>query len=238
MVEESSSTGNKKLSKEERKKEYDREYHRRNKMHFTELHMIWIKKHPNYYKDRRAKNCDEINRKQRQYRIDNHEQLLKYERKYRKKHPEVQRRADKKYYWNHRQIRLNNKKLWTINHPEKARQSRHKQWEKEYDKRVHTEYRVAVIEFLGGKCCMCGYKKDVRGLQLDHINGGGRYIMKMKGGSLKMYKFYHDNPRIAIRDLQVLCACCNQIKKSENNENKWRPHRRICSKKGVVSVLL
>jgi hypothetical protein len=73
------------------------------------------------------------------------------------------------------------------------------------------------IAKLGNKCANCGFD-DIRALQIDHINGGGKKeIMKYQ----KYYnwrKYY----RMVLADTtgkyQCLCANCNWIKKSINKE--------------------
>lgn len=74
------------------------------------------------------------------------------------------------------------------------------------------EIRQAVLRILGYKCSKCGYDKDWRALQIDHISGGGKkdimglslYRKIIKEGAGDTY--------------QLLCANCNFIKRYENNE--------------------
>lgn len=86
----------------------------------------------------------------------------------------------------------------------------------EYRRFKAQQYRVKILELLGNKCVRCGFNKDIRGLCIDHINGGGRKERKYGGQGM-----YH---RILIRifngskEYQCLCATCNQIKKVENKE--------------------
>lgn len=69
------------------------------------------------------------------------------------------------------------------------------------------------------KCVRCGFN-DLRALQIDHKNGRGTEEYKgVKNNILKMYRFYLKNPELAKESLQVLCANCNWIKKSENREH-------------------
>jgi 5-methylcytosine-specific restriction endonuclease McrA len=84
-------------------------------------------------------------------------------------------------------------------------------------KRVETKLtrwvgKMEVIERLGGVCRNCGYKDDLRALQVDHVDpatktmglsGLGRFALK---GGL---------PPFVIRELekcQLLCANCHAIK--------------------------
>lgn len=77
--------------------------------------------------------------------------------------------------------------------------------------------REDLIEYLGGKCVICGYKKDIRALQLDHINGNG-YLDRKKKGRAKIYRYYIKNLKEAEQELQVLCANCNKIKQIRSKE--------------------
>lgn len=77
-----------------------------------------------------------------------------------------------------------------------------------------TIVRLKALEVLGNVCVRCGFD-DVRALQIDHVNGGGSQE-RLKEDNRRMYV------RIAGGDTegyQVLCANCNWIKRSENNEN-------------------
>ena len=73
-----------------------------------------------------------------------------------------------------------------------------------------------MIQFLGGKCCKCGYDTDIRALQLDHINGDGYKYRKLYGKEVR----YHAKNLDACKEiLQVLCANCHAIKSIENRDH-------------------
>ena len=77
--------------------------------------------------------------------------------------------------------------------------------------------RMAVVEALGRKCVDCGFE-DVRALQIDHVGGGGSKERKerpYKGSFHKhvLRSFLNNEKRY-----QLLCANCNWIKRSVNNE--------------------
>ena len=87
--------------------------------------------------------------------------------------------------------------------------------------------RMKVVELLGGKCKRCGFE-DARALQVDHINGNGR---NEKLSVTKMYS-KHIIDSIVNKEgrYQLLCANCNWIKRTENNETGGRPktvHNRL-----------
>ena len=73
-----------------------------------------------------------------------------------------------------------------------------------------------VLDVLGRSCAICGFS-DVRALQIDHINGGGRRhrLLLGSGNDPRFYKDVLENKY----KFQILCANCNQIKRVENKEN-------------------
>jgi len=86
-----------------------------------------------------------------------------------------------------------------------------------FARRRYSQLHVAVLMFLGVKC-HCGFN-DMRALQIDHIHGGGRREMAMRGPIARLQKVLKQP-----QDYQVLCANCNWIKKSERGESVPRKH--------------
>ena len=86
---------------------------------------------------------------------------------------------------------------------------------------IQTRYiqklRSVGIELLGGQCCKCGFS-DPRALQFDHINGGGskerNKLTRLFYGVVIESILKNENK------YQLLCANCNWIKRTENNELK------------------
>lgn len=83
--------------------------------------------------------------------------------------------------------------------------------------------KIKLMEILGGvkcsnpDCLVTGGCRDIRCLQFDHINGGGRKESESVGNRQMMFN-YLNNPNLAKKNLQVLCANCNWIKKHVNKE--------------------
>jgi hypothetical protein len=85
---------------------------------------------------------------------------------------------------------------------------------------IPTNIRLRIIERLGSRCsnpdCLVpGGCIDIRCLQIDHINGGGRKELKELGTHqywVKMLALSDDELR---SKHQVLCANCNWIKRVE-----------------------
>jgi hypothetical protein len=94
----------------------------------------------------------------------------------------------------------------------------------EYRRFKTQEYRLKILQLLGNKCVKCGYDKDIRGLCIDHVNGGGNEERGRKGKCRKTHSsqtyYYHILSKILTgsKDYQCLCATCNQIKQFERNE--------------------
>jgi len=76
--------------------------------------------------------------------------------------------------------------------------------------------RIQALVFLGGKCEHCG-NRDMRVLQIDHINGNGtRENLRIHARGVVRRVLEYPT------EYQVLCANCNWIKRDERNETKPR----------------
>ena len=117
-------------------------------------------------------------------------------RRYRQLHPSAGMEAA--YRW-----RQENPERWKA----LKRKSNHKR---------SVELRAKVIALLGGKCCYCGYDKDPRAFQIDHINGGGHQERKRYSSGTLFTKHVIE---VDGRGYQLLCANCNQIKRFQNKED-------------------
>ena len=73
-----------------------------------------------------------------------------------------------------------------------------------------------IFERLGKVCIQCGYSNQ-GALQIDHINGGGSEHRRQITGPSKYYQEILADPLIE-EHYQILCANCNQLKKTLNNE--------------------
>lgn len=128
------------------------------------------------------------------YYQKNREKLIAYQKNYNRTHPDILR----KYHIKNRDRIA---KYMTAN----ARALREK-----------------LFLLLGDKCsnptCLVpGGCTDKRCLQFDHINGGGTKEIRLMGNH-QMIRYYLTHPDEAKSKLQVYCANCNWIKKSENKE--------------------
>lgn len=92
----------------------------------------------------------------------------------------------------------------------------------ELRREYQTRPRLELIKLLDSRCKKCGFN-DIRALQIDFINGGHMRIKKerFKNDSTAMWRFYLNNIENR-KEIQLLCANCNWIKRYENGETKPR----------------
>ena len=89
--------------------------------------------------------------------------------------------------------------------------------QKENVKRYHWRTRKRAILKLGGKCMNCG-ETNLRVLQLNHINGGGRSERKRRNS----YQISMDVLKEKRTDIDVRCANCNIIYEYERGRyTEW-----------------
>jgi hypothetical protein len=101
--------------------------------------------------------------------------------------------------------------------------------------RYYIKTKDALFEILGKNCVRCGFS-DTRALQIDHINGRGLQDGRTLGYP-NLYVYYTARPDIAKKTLQVLCANCNWIKRTENRESYINQrHTTIRKRKGSTWV--
>jgi len=147
------------------------------------------------------------------------------EKEYKKNNSEKIKKQVHDYYLNHKYIITQRSKLWYHNNKEKAKQYKqnNKQKVRMWTRHYMNKFRKSLIQILGNKCsntnCLiAGGCTDIRCLQLDHINGGGRKELREFKNNIYRYRYYCNHPDEAKQKLQVLCANCNWIKRYENNE--------------------
>lgn len=87
--------------------------------------------------------------------------------------------------------------------------------------RYRKKLRSEVIDLLGGVCKNCGFS-DKRALQIDHILGGGKKEILSFSGAHYLNRI-KKSIKSCEQKYQILCANCNWIKRSENNEVLGRP---------------
>ena len=89
--------------------------------------------------------------------------------------------------------------------------------QRKWSKKWRARLKQAVFEILGKECSICGFS-DIRALQVDHIKGNGSRERKKLSGNY--YKFILGDVVSNPNKYQTLCANCNWIERSENDENR------------------
>jgi len=113
------------------------------------------------------------------------------------------------YYHAHRTEALKRMKKYHVQHREQCLR-RTRRW--------MSKLRLKVMQhYSSNLCCRyCGFN-DTRALQIDHIDGGGRKHARSIGEH-NLYSWLKKNNYPD--GFQILCANCNMIKRSENEELK------------------
>lgn len=125
------------------------------------------------------------------------------------------------YYKNHKKKKAQAREQ-RKNNPETYRQSQRNCYFRNRDKnnarvkKNNWELKMAVVKVFGGKCAKCGYSKDIRAFQVDHVNSNGKMERKVLG--LNTSKIYRKIVRGETEGYQLLCANCNLIKRFEKGE--------------------
>ena len=154
------------------------------------------------------------------YRQTHREQINRRARERRAVNPDAQRQAYNRWYAKAKESGYLTEK-WKLDYDTRPNEyhKRHLVSQRKHrDKR-----REEILDFFGRKCVRCGFS-DSRALQIDHINGNGAEDRRIhSAGSLwGVPKLIEENPDRARKELQLLCANCNWIKRFENKEvSRW-----------------
>ena len=128
-----------------------------------------------------------------------------YNKQYYLKNKEKFKRVRAKWYKANKKRAIANGKKYYLRTRKKTSEIRSK-WNK--------EIRQKILDKLGNRCIKCSFK-DIRALQIDHVNGGGVKEIKTIGRTKKYYQMILDDTK---NKYQILCANCNWIKRHENHE--------------------
>ena len=147
------------------------------------------------------------------YYLKNKDKVSAKMKEYYQKNKEIIKKRTKKWYWENRdkdgfleKIKERSKKSYIKNSESK----------REWHVRYWAGMRKELIDFMGGKCVECGYS-DIRALQIDHVNGGGRKEYQ-ENKSIKSPKLYKKHISKNKKNYQLLCANCYWIKRHEKKE--------------------
>lgn len=169
-----------------------------------------------YYKKEHVR----LNKKATEWNKNNKEKRNKASREYRKRNPEKTRER-------HRIYRKNNPDKFVVYRERYKPRLREIQKTRYHNNKFRllfirrkslNTFRERLFHLLGHVCVKCGYH-DKRALQFDHINGHGSKELALYPSKDKYYKKYVNDPELAKRTFQVLCANCNIIKRFEKAEH-------------------
>ena len=211
-----------------------------------------LKKQNEYY----LKNKKTILPKQKEYREKNPERIKLAQKKSQAKHPEKYRAYQKNWRRNNsnktqryhqtylskpgirEKVRARTRK-YNREHPEKIRQNNQKPEAKRYRIQYHRDKRIDCLKIYSKKvsnssepiCSSCGLK-DVRFLQIDHINGvtanDGRGASNLVG-----YLRRNNYPG----GYQVLCGNCNWLKEFEDKKKTLSTKKENVKRRGEYQEL-
>ena len=191
-------------------------YNARRRELYAENPQKYIERSHNYYKNNKEKALkSQRNRWEKEKEEINRERRERYQND--KEYAESIKEKANDYYDENRHEIIEKNNKYSKSHRKEINLLR---------KNTYNNYKNILFEILGGKRCVkCGYAKDTRALQIDHINGGGR---KDRGSKdmLVMLRRYVKNPEQAKKQLQILCANCNVIK-SKTHRNEFGSNNRI-----------
>lgn len=116
-------------------------------------------------------------------------------------------------------------RTYSAKHPDRVVKSRATYWErnqerlKERSRKNNSKLKSDVISKYGGKCAACGFK-DMAGLSIDHINGGGSKERRTLSGRT-LYARLRREAEIRA-DLRVLCMTCQWMARTYGSDfTKW-----------------
>ena len=84
------------------------------------------------------------------------------------------------------------------------------------ERKYYQSVRKKVINFLGGTCVKCG-ENDIRVLQINHLDGGGK--VETQQGRHFLLRIL--DGRRSIQDLDIRCANCNLLYEFEVGRRQW-----------------
>lgn len=80
--------------------------------------------------------------------------------------------------------------------------------------------RIEILKLLGNKCVYCGYSKNWKALEIDHICSNGAEHRQRIKDVWTMYRQILKEIKSGSKDYQLLCSNCNRIKAYDEAENR------------------
>ena len=209
------------------------------------------KAHEYYLKNKKAyarrsreyavKNREKINKQARERRAKNPEKHRAYQRNWARKNPDKTQRYFQTYVSKPgiRKKRNAQTKKWEKENPEKVRQNNQKPEGKKLRIKYHRDNRIDCLKIYSKKvsnssesiCSSCGLK-DVRFLQIDHING---VIANDGRGASNLVGYLRRNNYPG--GYQVLCGNCNWLKEFEDKKKTLSTKKENVKRRGEYQEL-
>jgi len=145
-----------------------------------------------YYRRYRELNKEKKREYDKKYRELNKEKRAECDRRYREENKEKKEEYYKKWYQLNKETRAEYQKKYREENNEKVREQKREQ---------HKEKRAYCIEYLGGKCVVCG---TTHNLQFDHIKREEK-----KYNITEKISNNFDNLKEELNKCQLLCAPCH-----------------------------
>jgi hypothetical protein len=134
---------------------------------------------------------------------------------------------DHEYYLKNKRKYIEQGREWRKKNLERSRAS-----SRIWQKKIRDRYKIEIFQLLGMHCSnpncpIPSDKLDWRGLQIDHINGGGTKHRNHFGRDpIRYLKDIKKQVQEGSRNYQLLCAYCNWMKRYERNEFSKGPFKR------------
>ncbi len=146
-------------------------------------------------------NIDRIRIRRKQRYWSNPEYYRKYSKKYNQINMERIRERNEIFYQEHKKLILNRNKKWYVEHKDEANKKM---------RDTRRKMRIAILNVISNNnphCVRCGCD-DIRLLEINHKNGGGRKDTHNGKCSIAFYRDIYKGKR-EIDDLELLCKVCN-----------------------------
>lgn len=163
-----------------------------------------------------------------------------YSKEYYATHKEKYAERQRSYYLRNKDYLLKQIKEYREKHYEERVTKARK-----YDRQANKDLKIDTLKAYGGvRCAVCGYDKDYRALDIDHIYGGGNKDRAKTGinGGIKFYSILRKGGFPDKDKYRVLCRNCNWLEylnKRPLKKSEWisdSVKEEITSPKDIQSV--
>lgn len=90
--------------------------------------------------------------------------------------------------------------------------------------------KISAIKYLGGKCCRCGYNKDISALEFHHLDSSKKEF-QISSCADKSW----DRLKSELDKCEILCSNCHRIEHSNRNNKAFL--EAVLSYKGMFRII-